>query len=147
MVSGERLVTRPEVDYPAVAPLPGAQAAEHLTATEPADHQQLVRLRDIEPFTVHLFTLKFDVFRHPFKDRVTWAQVPQPLPVLSDPPFEGAVRAQQTPERLAEMSGMQHDQAHAAQYRLLHPVGHLVSNLIMRLMTPPDQGEIGRAHV
>src|SRR5690625_3542428 len=80
MVSEERLVTRPEVDYPAVAPLPGAQAAEHLTATEPADHQQLVRLRDIEPFTVHLLTLKFDVLRHPFKDRVTWAQVPETLP-------------------------------------------------------------------
>src|SRR5690625_7835341 len=128
MVSGERLVTRPEVDYPAVAPLPGAQAAEHLTATEPADHQQLVRLRDIEPFTVHLLTLKFDVLRQPFEDRVTWAQVPEMLPVLSDPPSEAAVRAQQTPGRLAEMSGLQPDDSHAGQYRVPPPARLLVRN-------------------
>ena len=48
VVGRVRLVARLEVDDAPSAPGPGAQAPEHLAAREPADHQQLVGLRDVE---------------------------------------------------------------------------------------------------
>jgi hypothetical protein len=141
------LVARLEVDDRAQAPLPGAQAAEHLAAREPADHQQLVGLGDVEPLAVHLLLGELDGLADAVQHGVARPQVPEPLVGAILAPLERAGGAHQPLERLGEVARVKDDQAHPAQHRALHPVDDGVAHLGMRLVTPPDQRVRGRQDV
>ena len=86
MVGRVRLVTRLEVDDAPEPPGPGAQAPEHLAAREPADHEQLVGLRDVERLAVHLLLGQLMVCADAGQHGVVGPQVPQPLVLARLPP-------------------------------------------------------------
>ena len=81
-------MSRPEVEDLAQTARVRAATAEDLAALEPADHDQLVRRRNIEQLTVHLFALDIDVLRQTLRDRVTRIDDPDSLVVVRLPPLQ-----------------------------------------------------------
>src|SRR6266540_3329488 len=133
------LVTRPEVEHPALAAAVAAAGPEHLAAGERAHEHQLVRLRDVEQLAVHLLALDHQRMRDALGDRVAGGNRPEQLAVVVGPPLERAGGAHQPDEDLAEVGRVQRDQAHPGQHVPLDPLDHSAAALAMRGVTPPGE--------
>ena len=147
VIRGVRLVARLEIQHPTQAAVPGAHAPEHLAAREPADHQQLIRVGDVEPFAVHLLLGQLDVVGDACHHGVVGSQVPESLVLARLAPLETAGRAHQPSEGLGEVTRVEHDEAHATQHCVLDPVDDLVAHLVVAHVTPPEQHVGRRQHL
>src|SRR5258707_9820405 len=139
MIGGKRLGAGEKIENLALSTRITAAAAEDLAAAEPADQDQAFRLGNIEVLAVHLFVLQLKVFSNACDNGMARLYHPQALMIVALAPSQIARSAQQTPENLGEVPGMQHNQSHACQNPLLHTLHNLVGHLVMREMSPPDQ--------
>jgi len=137
------LVTRAEEEDSPVPALPGASAAEDLTAAERRDEDQFVGTRNIEELPIHLLLLDDDRVRDSLSDRMRRVYGPNQLTVDLPPPAERTGGAHELPEDLGEVPRMQHDQAESGQYVAMDAFDDFVGDLVVCRVTPPDQ-HIGR---
>ena len=122
-----------------MAPAEGAARAEHLTAAEGAEEDQLVRGRDVEELAVHLLLVDNQRVRDAAGDRVGRVDRPDQLAVVGGAPPERARRPHQGREDLGPMSRVQDDQAHAGEHVALHPPDDLVPDLVVSRVPPPGE--------
>src|ERR671932_133065 len=122
MIDRKVFVARAEVED-ATAPAHKATAtAEHLPATEGADKHQLVGLRDIEVFAVHLLPRDHERLRHARRNGMAGVDRPDDLAIVGLAPAQGAARAHQADKWLGEVPRMQEKKALSRE----HPPLHLV---------------------
>ena len=129
VVDGVVLVAGAEVEDPARAALEAAAAAEHLAAGEGADEHQLVGRRDRERLAVHLLRVDHDRLRDARRDRVRRGDGPHQFALALVAPAQVAGGAEQAAEDLRVVPGVQDEQPHAAEHRLLHAFDDRVVDL------------------
>ena len=83
-----------EVENLTVATSVGNTGAKHFASLEPRDKDEFVRLRDVEPLTVHLLMLDFEILSDPLRDRVIGIDVPNTFALANFSVTQGAARAQ-----------------------------------------------------
>ena len=139
VVHREVLVAGREVEDLPVSAAERAAGPEHLAAGEGRHEDQFVRHRDVEELAVHLLLLDLDRVRHALRDRVRRVHRPDQLAVALTAPAQRARRTHQLAEDLRPVTGVQDDEAHPRQHVLVHALDHLVLDLAVRGVTPPDQ--------
>ena len=139
VVDGEGLVAGLEVED-APAAHEAAAGAEHLSAGMPGDEDQVVRLGDEELLAVRLVVRHLEVVADALGDGMARARHPEALhvPVLA-PAEHVRARAEQAGEGLGGVRGVQGDEAHAVVDALADLGYHLVGNLLVRHVSPPEQ--------
>ena len=138
VVGGAGFVTGLEVEELAVAPVPQAAGAEYLAAAEAAQEYQLIGGGNVEEFTVHFFLPKINAFRHIPGNGMTGIDAPK-LFFVALPPAQGAGGAKQLPHGLAQVTGVEDDEAHAPAHMVTDPGGDFVGNVLMGDVPPPEQ--------
>ena len=141
------LVAGAEVEDPPAPARPAAAAAEHLAARERADEHQLVGRRDVEVLAVHLLRVDDDRLRHAGGDRMRGGDRPHQLALALVAPAQAARRAEQALEDLGVVAGVQDDEPHAAEHRLVHAVDDRVVDLVVGGVPPPGQHVGGVEHL
>ena len=95
VIDGVLLVARAEVEHAAGASIKTAPGAENLAAGEARNEHQLVGLRDVEEFPVHLLGLDGEDGRDPPRDRMGGIDGPNELALANRTPPQVAARPHQ----------------------------------------------------
>jgi hypothetical protein len=80
-----------------------------------------------------------DRVRDARRDRMPGGDGPHQLALALVAPAQAARRAEQAPEGLGVVAGMQDEQPHAPQHGVLHTRGHGVVDVLVRGVPPPGQ--------
>ena len=139
LIVGIGFVAGLEIEDFACSPAEHTAGAEDLSALVPADKDQLIRLRNQERLRIHLLLSQIDIGAYALDNGMGRIDRPDPGggAVLTPAKLPGG--SQQPLEGLGDMPGMEHDQTHAAQHPIRHPLGGFIRNLLMMGMTPPEQ--------
>jgi hypothetical protein len=123
-------------------PTPTSEAAptpKDLAALKPAHEHQLIRLRNVEGFTVHLGSGDLKVGAEARCDRMPGLDDPQSFLLPSFTPLQVTGGAHQALKDFRLVPRMQHEESHTLENMLLYTIHSGIIHLLVKNMSPPEQ--------